>query len=195
MLTEWRTQIVVWQVDDRTKAGDSRYWWTAEEVGQLRRMSAPEHAHRLTMAGRPKGQSLAQLRRQLGGDEGVIFEGIRFSLAPWKGADPQRTRLIISHTRDPTGEEVEKAWRAAPLPPEVDDLRRDWIEAKETGDEAEPMLREQLDEELEALGRFRLGKVSAFDGRNAVELMPGVFVQDERYGSQASPAVSQPTRQ
>jgi hypothetical protein len=171
----WRTQIVVWEVADPAKAGDSRFWWTAEEVGRLRRVVPPEHADRLAIAGTPKGRSLAAWRRETPPEP-----PFRVSLDHWRDADPDKTYLIVSATRGPTPEEEQREGLAERLPPEIEDLRQAWVAALQSGDDDEPMLREQLDAELEAIGHFRRGTISAFDPRKAVEISPGVFVQDER---------------
>jgi hypothetical protein len=196
---EWRTQIVVWDVRDPSKEGDPRFWWTPGEVGRMRRVAPPEHAVRITNAGLPKGRSLAAMRREFGGDEGVIFDGpahaavqaellgrpvppapvMRLSLAHWRDADAQQTYLIVHYMRTPLPEEQSSH---KPMPPELDQLRRDWVAALQAGDESEPMLRAQYEEESEAAGWFKYSRFNAFDERKASELSPGVFVQDERPG-------------
>jgi hypothetical protein len=174
---------------DPTRKGDARYWWSAAEVGRLRRVVAPEFADRLSIAGTPKGRRLAALRSEFGAEEGVIFDGgpmtqmaepLRLSLARWRGADPEKTYLIISHVLGPSLEERARSQLSDGLPVEAEDLRRDWVAALEAGDESEPMLREQLDAELESLGHLRHSDVLVFDPRKAVEVSPAIFVQDER---------------
>ena len=193
----WQTQVVVWNVDDPAKAGDPRFWRSAEEVGRILRLAPPELASRLTKAGTPKGTTLAQLRREAGGDElerrmgGVPDDHwpkdgapepiwgpeivVRISLAPWRDADPERTRFIISQTWRPTPEQ-QKAM--SQLPREGDELRRAWRAALAEGDEeSADALREQMEEEL---GAVPFSKLSAWDPQRAVEVAPDVFVQDER---------------
>lgn len=194
----WQTQVVVWNVDDPSKAGDPRFWWSAEDVGRTLRVAPPELASRLAVAGTPKGQTLAQLRSEAGGDEFEMRIGgvpdeywpageespepllepeqiVRFSLAHWRDADPERTRFIISHTWRPTPEEQEAM---SAIPREGDDLRQAWVAAWTEGDEeTAAALAEQMEEEL---GAISFSKLSVWDPERAVELAPGVLVQDER---------------
>ena len=66
----WQTQIVVWNVDDPSKEGDPRFWWTAEDVGRNMRVAPPQLASRLARAGTPKGTRLATLREEF--VEGIV---------------------------------------------------------------------------------------------------------------------------
>jgi hypothetical protein len=192
----WQTQIVVWDARDPSKDGDPRFWHTAEDVGRMLRVAPPDLAGRLAVAGTPKGATLAQLRRESGGDEferrigGVpdrywpvgesepVWEPeqiVRFSLAHWREADPQKTRLIISHSWQPTPEQQEALSR---IPREGNDLRQAWMAANAEGDrETAAALLEQMEEEL---GTVSFDRLSAWDPRRAVEIAPGVFAQDER---------------
>jgi hypothetical protein len=106
------------------------------------------------------------------------YETHHLSLSPWRHSDPEVTYLIVHHVRRSTPEE-QAAWsKIKPsLPPEVEQLRGEWLAAVKSGD-AE--LRAQLDEELEMLGHFRNSSFSAWSRPKAVEIGPGVFVQDER---------------
>src|SRR5262245_42307865 len=120
----WQTQVIVWDVRDSSKDGDPRFWHTAEEVGRALRVAPPELAGRLAVAGKPKGVPLSKLRSEFGDEFEVRMGGVpdqywpareddpppllepehlvRFSLAHWRDADPEKTRLIISHTYFPT---------------------------------------------------------------------------------------------
>jgi hypothetical protein len=191
----WQTHVVVWHEDDRSKAGDPRFWWSAEDVGRTLRVAPPELASRLAKAGTPKGVTLARLRRESGGDEFELRMGgvpddywprdkpplvhperiVRFSLAHWRDADPAKTRFIISHTWRPTPEEQEAMSRE---PREGDDLREAWVAAWAEGDEeTAAALQEQMEEEL---GAVPFSKLSVWDPQRSVEIAPGVLVQDER---------------
>jgi hypothetical protein len=105
----------------------------------------------------------------------------------WQGADQEKTRLIVTHHRTSTTEEqgCYAAERAATPPDATELLRREWAEALVAGDESEPELRAQLDEEQAALGHFKFADFSALSFGKAIELSPCVFVQDERPGSRS----------
>jgi hypothetical protein len=198
----WETRIVVWNVADPAKAGDPHFWWSADEVGWLLRTSAPGDASRLVRAGMPKGKTLAELRKEAGGNELRRRIGgppsappdnpnlevdldpslwgpphtVCIPLDPWRDADPQRTRFLISHT-----------WNRPPglpspvrHPEHVERLRQAWIEALKTGDESARSLREQLDEEMEAIGGFVLRPPRTWTPSKAVEIAPRILVRDDR---------------
>jgi hypothetical protein len=202
---EWQTHIVVWDTGDPAKAGDSRYWWLPDEVERLRQVTPPEFADSIPVAGRPKGRSLRQLRSEFGGDEGFVLgnetgihdipspdaadqvvvpipvaEGHRLSLSHWSDADPDTTHLIVSHVRGISDEEREVRERTDRLPAHVDALRRQWVAALEAGSADEPALRELYDRELRLLGHIPHRAFSAFAPRKAVQVSPGVYVQDDR---------------
>ena len=100
---------------------------------------------------------------------------VRISLAPWRDADPEKTRFIISQTWRPTPEQ-QKAM--SQLPRGGDELRHAWRAALAEGDEeSADALREQMEEEL---GSVPFSELSAWDPQRAVEVAPDVFVQDER---------------
>jgi hypothetical protein len=65
----------------------------------------------------PLGQTLRELRAQLGGDEGFVEDGFGgrhpISLAPWAHADPDRTRIVIAFRTAPGVE----PFPGAPLEP------------------------------------------------------------------------------
>jgi hypothetical protein len=187
---ESRTQIVVWEIDDPSKRDDPRYWWAAEEVERLKGLSdeLPD------LTGRPKGQSLASLRQQAEGDEvelvhPIVRSGadhdvrrVRIPLTQWRDADPERTYLIVTHLRPPTDEEQDKRKaEGMPWPDEVEALRQEWLAAEAAGQgERATDARARLDAELAGLGFLKPRRISAWEPSRAVELRPGVFVQDER---------------
>ena len=185
---ERRTKIIVWDIDDPTKKGDPRYWWDEKQLSRLREFS-PDMPD---LSGKPKGQSLASLQRRADCGEvelglpalpdGGQGESVRVSLSRWSDADPERTYLIVSHERRPTGEEQE-AIRAQgfPWPPEVEAIRQDWLAAlaAEKPDRAAE-LRRRLDASLKDHGFSKPGELSAWNADKATEIQPRVFVQDER---------------
>ncbi len=184
---ESRTTIIVWEIDDPAKEGDARYWWDEREVSRLREL-APDIPD---LSGKPRGQSLASLRRRADSDDveigvpdllsGREARSVRLSLDHWSGADPERTYLIIAHERSPTEEERESARaKGIPWPPEVEAVRQEWLAALAAEDaERSAALRERLDAVFEEHG-FWPGHRSPWNHERATEIQPGVFVQDER---------------
>ena len=187
---ESRTQIIVWEIDDPSKRDDPRYWWTAEQVERLKALSDewPD------LTDRPKGQSLASLRQQAEGDEVELVHPsalsggadavrrVRIPLTQWHDADPERTYLIVTHHRRPAAEEQEKRKvEGMPWPDEVETLRQQWLTAEAAGETHRATdARTRFDAELARLGFRKPREMSAWEPSRAVELRPGVFVQDER---------------
>jgi hypothetical protein len=188
---EQTTQIVLWELDDPTKHGDPSFWWPSEhrfELPQGRELSGP------------KGSSLADLRKQFGGDDvelavpppgiaaarrsGATAEEprkLKVSTAGWGGSEPDRTYVIISHHYRPTAEEAaeEKARRggASPFPPAAEAMRQRWLAALEAGDRAEAAeLKAEFDEQLGQQG-WRKPYAQPCAG---VEIQPGVYLLDAR---------------
>ncbi len=168
---ESRTTIIVWAIDDPSKAGDRRYWWHADDVERLRKLSAdtPE------LAGRPKGQSLESLRRRADGDEvelvhpalpdGASTASVRIPLTQWRDADPERTYLIIAHGRRPTADEQEaRKAKGFPWPDEVEALRQEWL-AAERAEEGERSVeaRRRFDVALAERGFSKARDISPWD--------------------------------
>ena len=203
----WQTHIVVWDVDDPSKAGDPAWFWSAEDVGALMRTAQPEDAGRLVMAGRPKGNSLASLRERHGGDEVELHAGLlpderpadmpaerwallssrpghtaRFSLAPWRDADPRTTRFIISHCWQPKDDELAVNSGLGDQPPELVEARKQWLAAIRAGDPSAGELRKQVDALMEEAGIHNFAGSGTWNEKRASELAPGVFVLDERPG-------------
>jgi hypothetical protein len=182
---ERRTTIVVWEVDDPTKSGDPRYWWSEQEVARLREVW-PDAAD---LTGRPKGYSLASLRKQavdgavewaFGRSDEPEEDRVRLSLAPWHGADPERTYLIVAHRRAATVEERALS-RVQPWPPAIEALRQEWLSALAAEDaERAGELKGRLDAAFREQGFLKPRETSPWDPARAVEAQPGVFVQDER---------------
>jgi hypothetical protein len=211
----WSTQVVLWDITDATKEGDTRYWVTEREIETTRRGRArpldpeivaraeavwgpmsdslsDEEIEKLEEAriGKPKGVSLEKLRERSGGE--VVVDGpnpegetepAQIPLPPelFAGSDPLTTYVIASRHYAWTPEEREAMpkWK---YPPEVDELRKEWVAALDSGAPEEPQLRERYDEELEKLGGLKHTTFSAWLPERAAELTPGVFVQDERPG-------------
>jgi hypothetical protein len=117
--------LVVWDIDDESKKGDPRYWWTEEAVSQLGRFSKAIPIK----AGDPRGQSLASMRAEAKdgqvewGPFGDDPEPVRTSLARWADADPDRTRVIFMHQRAPAVQEVQDSSRSS-LPAPVEAVRQ-----------------------------------------------------------------------
>lgn len=183
---ETRTWIVVWEIDDPVKVGDPRYWWDETQVASFRGQSSrvPD------LAGKPKGQSVVSLRRSAHDEsveldllvlpEGVETEVVRVPSNHFRGSDPERTYVIVSRERAATTEEREaSAARGLPWPPEVEAIRQAWLAALATDD---PVLvaetRKQLDAAFEEHGMIASPPLG--DAGRAVEVQPGVFLQDER---------------
>jgi len=187
---ESRTHLIVWEIDDPSKRDDPRYWWTAEHVERLRAVAGEPP----DLTGRPKGQSLASLRQQAEGDEVELVHPldpsggvddvrrVRIPLTQWRDADPDRTYVMITHARRPTHEEQEtRKAEVMPWPDAVEALRREWLAAEASGHtERATGARARFDAELHRLGFRRPRDLTPWDPSKAVELQPGVFVQDER---------------
>jgi hypothetical protein len=184
---EHRTLIIVWSIDDPSKKGDPRYWWEKDFLAGLRG-GAPDAPD---LGGKPKGQSLASLQQRAEESEfvwafpsgGAHEESrVRLSLEPWRDADPKRTYLIVSHQHAPIREQ-QAAGKAepSPWPAEVETVRQDWLAAL-AADEPEKAtaLRHELDAELKKHGFRKPGETSAWNPDRAIEIQPGVFLQDER---------------
>lgn len=183
-----RTIIVVWQTDDPRKAGDGRYWWLPEDVARLRKSAqdVPD------LTGKPRGQSLASLRRRgKNGEVDLALPGlpghpeatpVRLPLLHWEGADPELTYFIVSHQRRPSEEEhEERKAEGFPWPGDAEANRQQWLAAEALGDSVRAAnARQRFDAQLAALGFRKHRDVSPWDPTRAIELLPGVFVQDER---------------
>jgi hypothetical protein len=178
---ESRTTIIVWEIDDPSKSDDPRYWWQADEIEHLRKLSSdmPD------IAGRPRGESLGSLRRRAERDEvelGGVHGSVRIPLGHWRDADPERTYLIIMHVRRPTADEQEamKAeWLSWDF--EVEMLRQEWLAAEGAGEHGEAAeARRRFEAALTQRGFRKACDSSPWDPERAHELLPGVFVQDER---------------
>jgi hypothetical protein len=178
---ESHTTIIVWEIDDPSKSDDPRYWWQADEVERLRRLSSdmPD------ITGRPRGESLGSLRRRAERDEvelGGVSGSVRIPLGHWRDDDPERTYLIIMHVRRPTADEQEAM--KAEWPPwdfEVDKLQQAWLAAEGAGEHGTAAEARRRFEAALAQRGFRNARYSSpWDPERAHELLPGVFVQDER---------------
>jgi hypothetical protein len=185
---ERRTTIVVWDIHDPSKKGDARYWWDETEVARLRELS-PDMPD---LNGKPRGRSLAALRREAEDDEvelgwpelpdGSPAHSVRISLSRWRDADPESTYLIVTHGRRPTDEEQEVLRaKGFPWPEAVETLRQEWLAAiaAQLTDRATE-LRQQLDAAFKEQGFFKFGDRSPWDPERATELQPGGVVQDDR---------------
>jgi hypothetical protein len=176
----------VWEIDDASKRGDPNYWWSADEVAQLRAV-APDGPD---LTGKPRGESLASLRRRAVGDVvewvfpppryalGASGTRVRVSLSPWQDADAERTYLVVQHRHTPTEEERRAVDRdGSGLPAELEDARRALRTALAVGNaEAAHDARQRWHE----LGKSRVVSRPPWNADRAVELQPGVYVLDER---------------
>jgi hypothetical protein len=183
-----RTTVVVWQTDDPGKAGDGRYWWLPEDV-ELLRKRAPEMPD---FRGRPRGESLASLRRRSQDGEVDLTlpplpgqpdqTPVRLPLDQWRDADPNRTYFIVSHQRRPTDEEQEeREAEGFPWPGHAEAYRQQWLSAEALGDEVRAAeARRRFDVVLAELGFRKARDLSPWNPDRATELAPGVYVQDER---------------
>lgn len=56
--------------------------------------------------------TLGEMRRRLGGEEGLLDDGTgklhRVSLRAWRGLDPDRTRVVIKHMHGPAGVDTDR---------------------------------------------------------------------------------------
>jgi hypothetical protein len=177
------TIIIVWEPDDPARRGDPRYWWDTHEVARLRQLSAdlPD------LEGKPKGQPLASLREEADGETVQLhFPGseksVRLSLTPFRDADPHRTYVIIEHRYSPT--EAEQGALKVQGPPwrrEAETMRQAWHAATVAGDDDRAAkLWEAFDTELRKHGFRTATEASPWNPRNAAEVQPGIFLQDER---------------
>jgi hypothetical protein len=185
---ERRTKIIVWEVDDPKKQDDPHYWWLADDVERLRK-KAPDFPD---LTGRPKGESLASLRRRANAGQ-VDLTPLRFPHDPaptpvhlpldqWMDADPERTFFIIAHQRAPTNEEQEeRRAEGFPWPGEAEAYRQQWLAAEALGDKVQAaQARKRFDAMLADLGFRKARDLSPWNPERATEIRPGIFVQDER---------------
>ena len=184
---ETRTTIVVWHIDDPAKKADPRYWWDEVEAARVRETS-PDTPD---LTGRPRGSSVTSLLRRSGGGEvgfdllvlpdGRETETIRVPLRHFNGSDPERTFVIVAQMRSPTEQEREEIRaRGLPWPPEVEALRKEWRGALAAEDnERAAELSVRLKAALAEHGFMPSSLPTLLDGP-AVEIQPGVFLQDQR---------------
>ncbi len=180
---EDRTIVIIWDETDERVRDDPRYWWTEEEVARLRQLDP----NIPVTAGRPKGQTLASLREKAEGGRivwgpfGERMSRVEVFLSLWEDADSERTRFIVAHQRGTPLEE-----RDAPnslLPPAVEEARQMLRAAIKVGNEEQiAKSREQLTTLFREHGGRKATDLSPWDPERAVEIQPGVFVQDERPG-------------
>jgi hypothetical protein len=147
----------------------------------------PELAKNLYKAGTPKGEPLREVDLSFRDFASKWSDGeggsrpprahIGAALAHWRDADPDETYLIVEPGRGPGPDSPSLAEL---IPPEVEELRQDWVAALERGDDDAPALREQLDEEFATLGIRKVADFDAFSPSRATEIIPGVWVQDDR---------------
>jgi hypothetical protein len=185
---EQRTVVILWNADDTTKAGDPRYWWTEEETAKWRN-HLPESSPDL--AGRPKGQLLASFLVSEGSDEvelvrpaseGTEERTMRFSIPRGAGANPERTYLIVQHQRRPNdAEQQELKQKGFPWPETVETLRQEWLAAlADKDDQRAGELRRELDAAFKEHGFRKPTDTSPWNPDRAVQVQPGVWLQDER---------------
>ena len=185
---EQRTVVIIWNADDPTKAGDARYWWSDDEAARWR-SHFPECSRDL--AGQPKGQRLASFLVSEGSDEVELVRPaldrmdertMRFSIPEAAKDDPERTYLIVQHQRRPSdAEQEELKHRGFPWPDEVEALRQRWLAAiADKDDERAAQLRRELDAAFEKRGFRKPTDFSPWNPDRAVEVQPGVWLQDER---------------
>ena len=186
---ETRTKIVVWDIHDPAKKDDPGYWWDERDAAQVRAL-APDMPD---LSGRPRGNSLAGYIRRgdseeielpfPGLDDGVETETLRVSLRHFGGSDPERTFLIVTQEQAPTEEESKEIKaRGLPWPDEVETLRQEWLAALAANEhERAAELSEQLDAAFEEHGFSKPTRTPLLTVE-AVEIQPGVFLQDERPG-------------
>jgi hypothetical protein len=176
--------LVVWDTDDESKKGDPRYWWTEEAVSRL----GPFSKDIGIRAGAPKGQSLASMRA--GAKDGQVEWGpfgddeepVRTSLSRWADADPDRTRVLFAHQRAPTHAEQEAMdIGGSSVPAPVEAVRQKLLLAIKAGDERRAdELRAELAEVFKSHGSQKAKDIFPWDPQLAVEVEPGLFIQDER---------------
>jgi hypothetical protein len=144
------------------------------------------------LTGKPRGQSLASLRRRSKDGEVDLTlptlpgrpdpTPVHLPLLHWDGAEPDLTYFIISHQRQPTEEEQEELQAEGfPWPGEAEANRQQWLAAEALGDEVRAArARQRFDSQLADLGFRKHGDLWPWDPARATELVPGVFIQDER---------------
>lgn len=177
--------LVAWNEDDPNTKNDARFYLTVTEEMELPYPPGTKL---------PKGQPLAELRKELEGDEGDVVDPLtgsrhRITLERWKQADPERTYVGVSFRNWPaeSGVEPEEVFgaeegeptRVSTLPPELEALIEETRAAFESGDAAKAwQMNAVVQERLEEAAREPGSNISFWDESDAIEVAPDFVIFD-----------------
>jgi hypothetical protein len=147
---ERRTIVIVWHRDDPAKQGDSRYFISAEYAAMVKRVDP----NAPDMTGWPRGMPLSSFLADAD-DDGAVDLTVPFEVEG-AGKPPPGPKLSL-------------------LPFSDDDPERTYLSiSREFVPTTPPEPVRSSDDGIP------LSKLSAFDPERAIEVEPGLFVQDER---------------
>jgi hypothetical protein len=132
-----------------------------------------------------RGQSLASLYEEFGGEEGQVSDpnGVTYevTLAPLRAADPQRTHVVFMFRRAPRGHEANEILETLPrgIRDVLQDARRNAPDSNDEG--ARHDQRDDVQERLSRFGPSGLGPLAERAFRRAVQITGNCFFVDHTH--------------